>query len=134
MFVTAPGTIHIQAKDGIKPEKMKKALLKAAKEEGLEYAYIVRRIAGMATLIYKVDVKDGKETLVRFPDFRMDLTKIRRLPALSNKEKVSNYLWNQRTLVSMISPSSILIEDMEINKPEVKKEKAPALEFPLKRQ
>lgn len=133
VFGTAPGTIHIQVKDGVKSEKMKKALLKAAREEGLDYAYIVRKIAGMSSLIYKVNVKDGSETLVRFPDFRVDLTKIKRLPAISNKEKVSNYFWNQRALVSMIHPTAILVEDLEINKSEVKKEKAPALKFPLKK-
>lgn len=134
MFATAPGTIHVAVKDGTKPEKMKNALMKAAKEEGLDYAYIVRKMAGQASLIYKVGVKDGRETLVRAGDFSpVDLAKIKRVLDISSKENVSNYILNQQVLSSLIYPSSIIIEDMEINKSELKKEKAPALQLPLQR-
>lgn len=133
-FATAPGTIHISVKDGSKPEKMKKALIKAAKEEGLDYTYIVRRMAGQASLIYKVNVKDGSETMVRAGDFStINLAKIKRLLDISGKEKIANFVLNQQVLSSLIYPSSILIEDMEINKSELKKEKKPALIFPLER-
>lgn len=46
VYATAPGTIHIQVDKGTKQDKMKKALIKAAKDEGLDYAYIRRSIAG----------------------------------------------------------------------------------------
>lgn len=42
-FATAPGTIHIIGEGGLKMEKMKKALIKAAVEENLKYTYIVRK-------------------------------------------------------------------------------------------
>lgn len=134
VFATAPGTIHVSVKDGTKPDKMKKALIKAAKEEGLDYAYIVRKMAGQASLFYKVSVKDGSEELVRAGDLSsINLAKIKRVLDVSAKENVLNYVWNQQTLSSLIYPSAILIEDMEINKSELKKEKKPALEFPLQR-
>ncbi len=134
VYVTAPGTIHIQVDKGLKPDKMKKALIKAAKEEGLDYAYIVRKIAGPASLIYKVNVKDGSETQVRFGDLSaINLAKIKRVLEISAKENVSNYVLNRQVLSSLIYPSSILIEDAEISKSSVKPEKEPALQFPLQR-
>lgn len=135
VYVTAPGTIHIQVDKGTKQDKMKKALIKAAKEEGLDYAYIVRRLAGTASLIYKVDVKDGSETMVRFGDVSgINLAKIKRALDISSKENVSNYILNRQVLSSLIYPASVLIEDVEINKSEPKKEKEPVLQFPLQRQ
>ena len=134
-FTTAPGTLHISAKDGLKPEKMKKALIKAAREEGLDYAYIVRKFAGQASLVYKVDVKDGKETMVRAGNFSpINLPKLKRLLAISAKERISNYILNQEVLTSLICPSAILVEDIEINPSELRKSKEPVLLFPLKRE
>lgn len=133
-YTTAPGTIHIQVEKGLKADKMKKALLKAAKEEGLDYAYIVRKIAGNASLIYRVNVKDGAEKLVRFADISpIGLSKIKRILEISAEENVSNYVLNSQVLSSLIYPSSILLEDVEIGKRQVKGEKAPVVTYPLQR-
>ena len=93
-FTTAPGTLHISAKDGLKPEKMKKAL---------NFSPI-------------------------------NLPKLKRLLAISAKERISNYILNQEVLTSLICPSAILVEDIEINPSELRKSKEPVLLFPLKRE
>ena len=135
MFTTAPGTIHIQVENGLKPEKMKKALIKAAKEEGLSYAYIVRDFGGLASHIYRVDVKDGSETQVRFGTVSgINLAKMKRMREISSKENVSNYILNRQVLSSLIYPAAVLLDDVEINEAKPNKEKAPALTFPLQRQ
>lgn len=134
VYTTAPGTIHIQVEKGLKQDKMKKALLKAAKEEGLDYAYIVRKIGGNASQFYRVNVKDGSEKLVRFGDISpIGLSKIKRVLEISSEEKVANYVLNGQVLSSLIYPSSILLEDIEISKRPVKAEKEPVLKFPLQR-
>ena len=134
-FSTAPATIHIVGKDGLKTEKMKKALLKAASEENLEYAYIVRKIAGQLSLIYRIDVKTGKETQVRAGEFAgIDLMKLKRLREISAREQVVNYLYNSQCSASLICPEAILMEDVEINVPQLRKEKKDALTFPLERR
>ncbi|WP_065218937.1 MULTISPECIES: metallopeptidase TldD-related protein [Butyricimonas] len=133
-FNLAPGTIHIKADKGTKPEKMKSALIKAAKEEGLKYAYIVRSLAGKASRIYRVDLKDGSETQVRFGDVTgFTLPNLKRMLGISSKENVSNYIFNGEVLSSMIYPSSILVENIEINKSDVKKDKEQVLTFPLQK-
>ena len=134
MHTTAPGTIHIKVDKGTKPEKMKSALIKAAKEEGLKYAYIVRSLAGKASCIYRVDLKDGSETQVRFGDVSgFTLANLKRMLNISSKENVSNYILNGQVLSSLIYPSSILVENIEINKSDVKKDKEQVLTFPLQR-
>ena len=134
-YTTAPATIHISVSEGLKQEKMKKELLKAAKEEGLEYAYIVRKVAGSASLVYRVDVKDGKETLVRNAALSgIGLTEMERMWEISSEEMVFNYVWNNQVLSSMICPRSVLLEDVKITKAAVKPEKAPILPSPLKRE
>lgn len=135
LALTAPGTIHIETKDGLQEEKMKKALLKAAKEEGLDYAYIVKKVAGPASLIYRVDAKTGKETQVRAGDLQtLDLAKIKRIREISAKENVLNYLYGRMVPSSLIYPASILLDDVEINVSTQKAEQADALVFPLQRK
>ena len=127
------GTVHISVEKGMAPEKLKKELLKAAKAEGLEYAYIIRRMGGEVSLVYRVDVKDGKETQMRVPHLCMpDLTKLTSLKGISSKECVRNYELNN-TPVSAIYPSGILVGNVEINRPTPKSEKAPAILPPLQR-
>ena len=134
-YTTAPATIRISTSEGLKEDKMKKALLKAAKEEGLEYAYIVRKVAGSASLIYRVDVKDGQETLVRDAALSgIGLAEMERMLEISSEENVLNYVWNNQVLSSMICPRSVLLDDVKITKAAVKPEKAPILPSPLKRE
>ena len=79
---TGTGTIHVQVDKGISHEKMKKVLIKAAKEAGQSCAYIVRGISGATLEVYRVDLKDGKEARVRATSFRLpDLTKLLKLVA-----------------------------------------------------
>lgn len=133
-YRTAPGTLHVKADKGMKPEKMKKELIRAAKEEGLDYAYIVRRMGDVNALLYRVNVKDGSETMMRTADITdINLAKIKRVLEISSKENVSNYMMNGGVLTSLIYPSAMLIEDVEIGKIPLQTEKKPVLEYPLRR-
>jgi Predicted Zn-dependent proteases and their inactivated homologs len=130
----APGTIHISVKKGTKHDAMKKALLKAAKEEGLDYAYIVKKLNGQASIIYKID-KDGNETMVRSGDFsELNLQKIKRLANISNKEIVSNYLHSNSVLSSIIYPAAIIVNDVEISKSSLTKQEKFPIQHPLERK
>jgi hypothetical protein len=83
----APGVVEITDKKAVKESDMKKDLLKRAKEDGYDFAFIVRSMQkgtliyseGMGNigdmlesgktlspaLVYKVSTKDGSETLIR---------------------------------------------------------------------
>ena len=82
-----PGVVEITDKKAIKATEMKKELIKRAKEDGYDFAFIVRSMQkgtllfseGMSNigdvleggkslspaLVYKISTKDGKESLVR---------------------------------------------------------------------
>lgn len=127
------GTVHISVEKGTSPDKLKKELLKAAKAEGLAYAYIIRRVGRGNSLVYRVNVKDGQETQMRVMQLNLpDLTKLGSLKGLSSGERVRNYMFNN-TPVSAIYPSGIIVGDVEINRPTPKTEKAPAIPAPLQR-
>ena len=131
---TGTGTIHVQAEKTTSHEKMKKVLIKAAKDAGLSCAYIVRGISGSALEVYQVNLKDGKETRVRTTGFRMpDLTKLLNLKAISSKEDVMNFLPNNYP-ASMIYPAGMIVDGLVIDKAVPKTEKEPALKLPRQRE
>ena len=132
-LVTGTGTIHVQADKTVTHEKMKRLLIKAAKEAGQPCAYIVRGISGSALVVYRVDLKEGKETRVRTTGFRMpELTKLLKLVAISSKEEVMNYLPNAYP-ASMIYPAGMIVDGMVIEKANLKTEKEPPLKLPRQR-
>ena len=118
VYVTAPGTLHVKAEGGLKPEAMKKALLKAAKEAKSDCAYIVRRLAGSASLLYRVDVKTGTETQVRFGKVApVNMSKLKNIREICNQEKVHNLLLDKGALISVIYPSSMLLNSLPLKSP-----------------
>lgn len=132
--VTGTGTIHVQAEKTMAHDKLKKALIKAAKEAGQSCAYIVKGISGSALVVYRVNLKDGTETRVRTTGFRMpDLNKLRDIRAISAKEEVMNYLPNFHP-ASMIYPSGMIVDGMVIDKATTKTEQEPVLKAPGQRE
>ena len=121
----APGNLTISVKEGTTTEELKKNLIKAAIEEGLDYAYIVKKIANQTDqYIYKVFVKDGSETLVTGAEVTpVPLTKLKRVLGLNQNQKIYNYLYQGTVPVSVIYPDGILIEDIEINRKPVNVQK-----------
>ncbi len=120
-----PGVLHFQVTKGCKPKELKKKLLKAAKKERLETAYIVRRADGIFPLVYEVDVKTGKEKQV--VDVSVSLPtgfgrRDFRVIDFSNKEIITG---------KMIYPSGVLLESCELSRIEKRNENLPPLSLPL---
>lgn len=85
-------------------------------------------------IVYRVDLKDGRETRVRATSFRLpDLTKLLKLVAISSKEEVLNYLLNNYP-ASMIYPAGVIVDGLVIEKATVKAEKEPVLTLPQQRK
>ena len=127
------GVVHITTSKGLKAEKMKKTLLGAGKAEGLEYVYIVRKVAGANTALYKVDVKTGEEIPVRVMTFKLPgIDKLEMLGGVSAEEMISEQSSKNRSF-SVIHPVSVLVNDVEIAKEAIKAVKEPALKYPLQR-
>jgi len=111
-----PGTLVISAPNGDTSAELREQLINAAKEEGLDYAYIVRNINGETNqYIYKVSVKDGSETILTGAEISpIQLFKLKRVLGVNKENTVYNYLYNGNIPTSIIAPKSVLIEDVEI--------------------
>jgi predicted Zn-dependent protease len=121
------GNFIVTAKDGKSPDDLKKDLLKAAKEERLEYGIIIRASnpsgsgpVGTPVLAYRVKVSDGKEELIRVAGAGgINVQSLRHLIAVGNDSTAANRLVGTsgaETPTSIVAPS-VLVEEISLNKP-----------------
>lgn len=134
-YITGPGIIEVQGKNQHSQAELKKMLMEKAREEGLDYAIIVRKvmpgIVNYPVEIYKVSLTDGKETLVRSASLAgISLSTLRKCIGTSDRQTAYNMLISVGpdpsgggTLspdisglpASFISPDGFLIEEMEVH-------------------
>jgi hypothetical protein len=111
-----PGNILLSSNHTFDPSAMKQKLLDAAREEDLDYAFIVRGFRGQPFEIYRVRVADGREELVRGAVLQdLNLKSFKRILGASNRE----YFYNTTAfgaIVTYIVPESILFEELEITR------------------
>lgn len=131
----APSVIKIEGRDGVSHVDLKNKLIEMAKEEGFEYTYIIRELSSYSRpfLIYRVNVADGSEELVQASELSgVTLSKLKRIPAISNQEKTENLSFSGAP-ISIIYPDAMIIEDIDIDKErESSKTKAPIVDNPVK--
>lgn len=129
--IVAPGVVTISTSKGTAPEKMKKELIKAARSKGLEYGFLVRFFdGGNAFQAYKVNVKDGSEQMTMIDSFGLrNENQLKNLGAISTQQQLSN-IEVQGANVSVIHPTAIIINDMEIPRCNSLTTKAPAIPNP----
>lgn len=176
-----PSVISIETSKGQSLKKLKKKLLKMAKSEGLDYGIIIRKLKTTVNgidhrmnpmswltlgrggrdatsltdllLVYKVDVKTGKETLVRSVKLGgISLSALRHIEAASKDAFLYNTItpgvsgldvWysysrqvsHQGVPSSYIVPRGILFEELDVNR--IKRDflpKMPIIPSPLAQQ
>jgi PmbA/TldA metallopeptidase C-terminal domain len=124
-FSSGPGVIEVTTTHKNSEKELKEKLIAAAKAEGLDFGLMVKHSPNLMgiTNVYKVNVKDGSEELLRNA-FLQDVSfkMFRRILGasgtyLAHNIGASNYLLNandnsQKT--SYIVPEAILLESMEI--------------------
>lgn len=109
------------------PTELKKELLARAKEEGSEYAYIVRRVSGSEpTLLYRINVNDGSEKRIRSAEInQLNAQVFKKVIAVSNEERIESMG------VTLITPSAILFDDIQIQSDRIDNfKKAPLVSQP----
>lgn len=122
-FASGPGVLEISVDKQMTNDELKELLIARAKEEGLDYALIVREspAAGMGMMnIYKVSVSDGSEQLMRNGLFsRPGLKTMRQLLGASSTSSAHNIggrggFNGMGSVMSVICPDAILMGEMEI--------------------
>lgn len=127
------GTLHVKADGTTKDDNMLKTLLKAAKKQKLDYAYVVTTPSGYTSLrLYQVDVKTGERKLVKHNRITLPTeSQMKKFAAISDRPFVSNNV--QPYTYSTITPASIIVGDAELTKPVLNSGKASELVYPLQR-
>ncbi|MDR2039154.1 MAG: hypothetical protein LBQ60_14625 [Bacteroidales bacterium] len=111
------GVLSITTSNGKTDEELKEKLRSAAKEEGLDYAYIVRSLPnGRYHSIYKIMVSDGSEELIRSGVLtNIGLNALKRSLGTSADVHVLNMLAGG-VPISVISPAAMVVEEVDIEK------------------
>ncbi|MGD2109747.1 MAG: metallopeptidase TldD-related protein [Phycisphaerae bacterium] len=132
------GCLYIDCEDGESDEQLKKQLIDVARDEGLEFALRIESMQsggfgylGDPIYVYKVFVEDGREQLVRGLEFAdVEPRVLKDILAAGNQRKVYN---STAGIPSSIIAPAILIEELELKKPEHEFDKLPILQRPDQR-
>lgn len=107
------GVLELSADTTVPVTNMKKELVKAAREEGLPYAYIVRGVNvsyGQAPYLYRIDTATLKEELLTgFKFTNLNMRSLRRFILASDQMR----LWNQPAY-SVLCPDGMIIGEVEL--------------------
>lgn len=123
------GILHIKSDEAIKYSKLRKLLLKSAKDQGFEYAYIVRNSRTAPQELVRVNTKTGEEELILWEFEKPSRQEFKRAYGVSKEEIIYNKEseFGDKTLLaqfmgkktfrkgnSIISPKAILLENVEL--------------------
>lgn len=105
---------------GVAHSALRKELLKRAKSQGYEHAYIVRKyMEGGNQVVYRVSVKSGKEEVVLGAAVaQVPLNRLVNIGAKSFSRELSfeNTMFRNTIPMSVIFPSALLLDDVEIRR------------------
>jgi hypothetical protein len=153
--VGGPGTLFIESKKQLSPEALRKDLFEIGKDEGLTHVFVVRKLMqnfaasidygafqgimgarGQVNLappihLYRVEIATGKEELVRGGRWGSISLNILRKGIKATGDDARPWLGAGRSGdLSMIVAPSVLVDEIEINKPGKESEKMPSYPHP----
>lgn len=124
---SGPGVISITCKEQVSNAQLKANLIKEAKEQGLEYALLVKSIKGSTggndeeegtqMEVYKIALDTGKETYVRSAYLKNSNIKLFKKVMQSSSQQMAqnvNIGGRRSNLVSIICPDALLLKQVEV--------------------
>lgn len=149
--VARMANLILESKKAVSDEELKRQLIAEAKRQGKPYGLVIRDITGGNTnttgfgyqafkgtprMVYRVDVRDGKESLVRGVEIvGTPLSSINRVMATGKKEGVFNgYCGAESGMVpvSTVAPA-VLLQEIELQRALDGKDRPPLLPSPFSR-
>ena len=116
--LVAPGVIEVSSDIVMPYSSLKKKLIDLAKEEGLPYALIIKRIPYgnyMAVNVYQVSLDDGTEKLLRLGQVKpLSMRALKRIKGASDRQIVFNTQSAGAKVSSFIVPDALLVEEVEV--------------------
>ena len=127
------GTLVVSATGTTDAAKMEKTLVKLAKKAKVDCAYVISKPKDCTSLrLYRVDLKTGERTLVKTNLITLPTQdQMKHLEAISSSSQVVNCV--RPYTYSVVTPSSVIIGDMELSVPTMKGSRKPELVYPLQR-
>ncbi len=129
----APGVINVYYNKGESARLLRKAVLKKAAKDGLEYIYVIRKFADSRPIaVYQVSIKTGEEQLIRsaiISDFPMN--KFKEIKMGTREQIVYNTFLSSSIPASFIVPQALVFDDVSIEKVKSVKSKLPLVPNPL---
>ncbi|MDY7225175.1 TldD/PmbA family protein [Hyalangium rubrum] len=146
--VARMANLLVESSKQVSDEQLKKMLIEEAKRQGKPYGLIIRDITGGNTntsgygyqafkgvprMVYRVDVRDGKESLVRGVEIvGTPLSSINRILATGAKQGIFNGFCGAESgnvPVSTVSPA-VLLQEIELQRTMEGKDRPPLLTSP----
>jgi predicted Zn-dependent protease len=125
-----PGVVRLTDTRTKKSDELKNELLKRAKDEGYEYAYIVRKVnngGAYPAELFRISVADGSEKQIRSASINdFDAQTFKNIIAVSDNEMI----YNTGNQVTVIVPDAILFEELQIRSDRVDNFRKPPLVAP----
>ncbi|MDQ7772202.1 MAG: metallopeptidase TldD-related protein [Elusimicrobiales bacterium] len=144
-----PGNVFVTSRKTAPAAELKKRLLELAAEQELDYAVIVRRLASETTLdlenilaapvlAWKV-YRDGREELINGVEFTgVTYRALRDIVLTSDEPYIYNYyqpgpyaMSRGSVAASIVSPSAVLVQEMELKRTDRKPDRAPYIGHPF---
>jgi predicted Zn-dependent protease len=144
-----PGNVFFTSRKTAPAAELKKRLLELAAEQELDYAVIVRRLASETTLdlenilaapvlAWKV-YRDGREELINGVEFTgVTYRALRDIVLTSDEPYIYNYyqpgpyaMSRGSVAASIVSPSAVLVQEMELKRTDRKPDRAPYIGHPF---
>lgn len=144
-----PGNVFVNSRKTAPAAELKKRLIELAAEQELDYAVVVRRLASEASLdienilaapvlAWKV-YRDGREELMNGVEFTgVTYRALRDILLTSDEPYIYNYyqpgpyaMSRGSVAASVIAPSAILVQEMELKRTDRKPDRAPYLPHPF---
>jgi len=111
-FATNTGVARMTYATQMPKEELRMELFRLAKEEGYDYAYIVKGNTDRMQL-YQVNIADGTEKRVRSATIKdLDVQAFKKIAAVSNQELIYNGMAGN--LISIITPDAVLFSELRI--------------------
>ena len=156
----ATSILFIDSSNKLTANELRRKLIEMGREEGLKDVLVVRRLSNMFSfvfnskgfsnamkstysgssydgamvlpplMVYKVNVEDGSEKLIRGPLFvNPSLRWLKQIVATGDDVSAHNVIMGSMGPVSLVSPS-VIVRDIEIGKPPRETDKPPLLKNP----
>ncbi len=144
-----PGNVFVNSRKTAPSAELKKRLLDLAAEQELDYAVIVRSLASEGSLdmenilaapvfAWKV-YRDGREELMNGVEFTgVTYRALRDIVLTSDEPYIYNYyqlgpyaMARGSVAASIVAPSAVLVQEMELKRTDRKPDRAPYLEHPF---